>query len=67
MAFETLESLNILQLPSRSSLLTFLSSHQNDPGVKEDSLALQLDLYAQHKATKPRVLTGDRILIFDEV
>ena len=66
-AFEALKSLNILQLPSRSSLQAYLSSHQNDPGVKEESLALQFDLYLQHKATKSPVPTGDGILIFDEV
>ena len=44
-AFEALKSLNILQLPSRSSVQ--LLSHQTDPGMKEGSLALQFDLYSQ--------------------
>lgn len=66
-AFEALKSLNILQLLSRSSLQAYLSSHQHNPGVKEESLALQFDLYSQHKATKSHVSTVDGILIFDEV
>ena len=66
-AFEALKGLNILQLPSRSSLQAFLSSHQNDPGVKEESLALQFQLYSQHKDVKSPTPTGDGILIFDEV
>ena len=66
-AFEALKSLNIIQLPSRSSLQAFLSSHQNEPGVKEESLALQFELYSQHKAEKSPTPTGDGILIFDEV
>ena len=66
-AFEALKNLNIFQLPSRSSLQAYLSSHQNDPGVKEESLALQFDLYSQYKATKSPVPTRDGILIFDEV
>lgn len=35
--------------------------------MKGESLALQFDLYSQHKATKSPVPTGDGILIYDEV
>ena len=62
-AFDALKSLNILQLPTRSSLQAFLSCHQNEPGVKEESLALQFKLYSQHKAEKSPTPTGDGMLI----
>ena len=66
-AFEALKSLNILQLPSKSSLQAYLASHQNDPGAKEESLALQFNLYTQHKAERKPTPTGDGIVIFNEV
>ena len=35
--------------------------------MKEESLALQFELYAQHKAERSPSPVGDGILIFDEV
>ena len=67
-AFEAVKSLNILQLPSRSSLQSFTSANIQNPGVSCDYLFEQWKAYKTHCAQVPGPKpVGESILIFDEV
>ena len=70
-AFDAIRNLNILQLPSKTSLQAFIGHHLRDPAANDECLAMQFKLYKQHREKRVEEgcpePTGDGILIFDEV
>ena len=67
-AFEAVKSLNILQLPCRSTLQSFTSANIQKPGVSNEYLCEQWKSYMAHcdRVTGPKPV-GEEVLIFDEV
>ncbi len=65
---KALKSLDILQMPGRSSLKAILSSNTQKPGVSLNYLCEQNKCYDQHcdQSRKPKPV-GEGVLVFDEV
>ena len=70
-AFEALKSFGILQLPSHSTLQSYMGTFLHEAGASSDSISNQLANYMIYKEDyrkqgrkQPQ---GDGVLIFDEV
>ena len=70
-AYEALKCFGVIQLPCRRSLQYFLGANANTPGVNEQAMSEQRNLYdafcSQQKREGKKAPLYEGILIFDEV